>query len=466
MKLRILVLLLFSTLLSIAKPESYKIRLSLKNTNDSTVYLAHYYEGKVFVVDTSALNSKGEALFSKNHKLHSGLYLIYLPSKKYFDVFIGDDQEFTLYTDINASQKEMRVEGAIETSEFYKYQLFLIAKNKEKDEIIEKFKDDKINIDKNLDLIDTEVRDYIKSISIRLNNSSLANFTMFSLEPKIPNYNEIIDSQIKNRKDSIQTLSYFYNKNHYWDYANLSDSTIIRTPILKSKLDDYFNKIIIPHPDTVVCESIKLIERSRTNKTMFRYLCSYCFNFSLNSKIMGMDEAFYKIAKKYYLSGDAYWITDSIKLKIEEKVLKLKYNLIGEKARDIKMQTIDGELTSLYEIDANLILMLFWEPDCGHCKKEIPEIKTEILDKYSCQDLKILAINIQDNTEKWSKFIEEHNLFDFINCYDPNNTSNYSYYYNIESTPSIYLLDKNKIIIAKKIDVKTLAKIIETKLKK
>jgi peroxiredoxin len=465
MKLRILAFLLFSSLLSTAKTDSYKIKLNIKNTNDSKAYLAHYYEGKVFAVDTAIINTEGEAIFSKEKKLHSGLYLIYLPSKKYFDVFIGKDQDFSLSTNALNLYKDIKIDGAEESIGFHEYQIFLSAKNKEKKALISKYKKDKSRLRKELSIIDAEVRKYIKDISKKYAKSSLSNFLRFTLEVEIPDYDSILDKELKNRKDSIQSLSYFYNKNHYWDYANLADSTILKTPMFKAKIDKYYNKIIIPHPDTVAYEAMKLIERSRENKTMFRYLCSYSFNYCINSKIMGMDEAFCKIAKRYYLSGDAYWVQDSSMRKIKERVRKLKYNLIGEKARDIKLQTIDGELTSLYETEAALTLMVFWETDCGHCKKKIPEIKTQILDKFADKGLKVFSVYIQDEKDKWSEFIEEHDLFDFINCYDPKNISNYRYFYNIESTPMLYLLDKDKRIIAKKVDLKTLTKIIESKLK-
>jgi thiol-disulfide isomerase/thioredoxin len=462
MKLKIIAFILFSTLIVSTKAESYKIKLSLKNTKDTSVYLAHYYDGKVFSIDTTSIKPNGKAIFSKNKKLPSGLYLIYLPSRKYFDIFIGKDQTISISSDMMNIQNSLKIKGSIESIYFREYQSFLREKTKERKNIIDK--DDKIEFNNKMKFINTEMQKYIKNISTELPNSSLSSFVNFTLSPETPDYDKIINHNIENRKDSIAILSYFYNKKHYWDNANLSDSTLLRTPIFKSKLDNYFNNTLILHPDTITNASNMLIESARGNKEMFRYLCSYCFNYSLNSKIMGMDRAFYNIANKYYLSNDVYWLTDSTRNKIKEKVLKLQYNLIGNKARDIKLQTIDGELTSLYTTDANLTLMVFWEPNCGHCKKEMPQLKTEILEKYADKGLKVFAVNIQNNKAEWNKFVEDHELFDFINCNDPKNTSNFRFYYNIDSTPMLYLLDKNKKIIAKKIDINTLSKIIKSKI--
>ena len=53
---------------------------------------------------------------------------------------------------------------------------------------------------------------------------------------------------------------------------------------------------------------------------------------------------------------------------------------------------------------------------------------------------------------KWKKYIEDNRL-DWINGWDPERRTNYGLYYNVESTPMIYVLDRNKAIIAKKLSV-------------
>lgn len=461
MKLKYFLLLCLFFISSLCFGNQYNIKLKLKNTNTniSRIILAHYYDGKVFSVDTAFLNKKGEATFSKSKRLHSGLYLIYINTKQYFDIFIGDEQSFTIKTDIKNPFIKMDILGSDESTEFVKYQLFLSDMMRKKQEIIDKnFK----NKEDELCVLDKSVRNFVNDISLRFPNSSLSSFVNFSIEPEIPNFKKGISGDMIKKDDSINKLRYFFVKNHYWDNANFNDSTLIYTPMLKHKLDVFFNNTIILHPDTVFYESVKLIERSRFNKEMFKYLTSYCLNFSLSSNIMGMDNTFYKIAQKYYLSGEAYWLSDTTKLKIEQEVLKIEYNRIGEKAKELTLQTFDGEWLNLYDIEKTFTVLVFWEPDCGHCKKEMPLLKKEIADKY--YDVEIVAIYIQEDKSKWTKFIEENDLFGLTNCYDPNNNSNFRFYYNVSTTPLIYLLNRDKTIIAKKIDINALNKILENEL--
>ena len=37
-----------------------------------------------------------------------------------------------------------------------------------------------------------------------------------------------------------------------------------------------------------------------------------------------------------------------------------------------------GKATSLYSIKAPYILICFWDPTCGHCQKEVPQLDSLI----------------------------------------------------------------------------------------
>ena len=67
----------------------------------------------------------------------------------------------------------------------------------------------------------------------------------------------------------------------------------------------------------------------------------------------------------------------------------------------------------------------------------------------------------EEDKKEWGDFIEKQGLENWINAWDPYNQSGFRLFYDIRSTPSIYLLDRGKKIIAKRIDVETLEKVLE-----
>lgn len=446
--------------------QGYNIKVTIPKMPNKSVILANYFEGKVYAVDTAHLNTTGSGVFKGvNKKLARGMYLLLFSPSNYFDLIIGDNQNFSIQTDTLNVLETIRFQGSPENQAFLDFQKFMTSENLKNRQLGESFEKDpnknapevKKKYASQFNQLDQEVRNYITNLCKQYPGSALATFANFTLSPETPDFSKEVPEGTPDRDMEIRRKGYYYNKNHYWDYTNFKDSTLIRTPIFKGKLDDYFNNMILMHPDTVFKESVNLIEKSKSCKPMFRYMVSYCFNFSLESKIMGMDAAFVSLAKKYYLSGQADWIDKENKDKIEREVILTQYNLIGMKAQELKLPTADNEWVSLYETNAPFTLLLFWESDCGHCKKAVPEIKTRLLDKFKPYGFKVFAVHTQNEKDKWEKFITEHDLFDFINCWDPHNQTNFRVYYHIESTPVMYLLDKDKKIIAKKLDVEQLA---------
>ena len=457
---------------SSAFAQKYQISIELKGSSDSTAYLAHYFDGRIFADDTTQLVN-GKGVFSKDKVLDQGIYVIYLPSQKYFDLLIGKDQEFSISANPENFIESLSIEGSAESKAFHDFQQFMKAQNEKSKKLQEAYKANENNpaekekYQKAYKNADKEVRAYIKKLNEKYpNDSFVSRFAQFTLSPKVPDFSKEIPESTPNRDKEIQRKSYLYNKDHYFDYVNFTDDRFLRTPILKNKLQFFYEKILVQNPDTIVKEATKLIEKSKPNEDFFQYMTQYSLNYAVKSKIMGMDAAFVKLARKYYLSGQATWADSTLMANIRERVIKLQFNLIGMKSHDLTMETPEGEFVRLHEVEAPYTVLYFWEPDCGHCEKITPRLKTEIYDKYKEMGLEVFAVCTQDTKEDWENFIADHNLFDFINCYDPNFHTNFRIYYDVYSTPIMYLLDKNKNIIAKRLDVDTLKSFLDNELKK
>jgi alkyl hydroperoxide reductase subunit AhpC len=115
---------------------------------------------------------------------------------------------------------------------------------------------------------------------------------------------------------------------------------------------------------------------------------------------------------------------------------------------------------TLHDIKADYLILLFWDVDCGHCQTEVPKILEDyhqfVKDK---KDVKVYSVYTQYDYEKYAKYIAEHKL-DWINVYDPVHLNNIREKYDVYSTPVIYILDKNKVIKAKKIGSEQIKDII------
>jgi hypothetical protein len=138
--------------------------------------------------------------------------------------------------------------------------------------------------------------------------------------------------------------------------------------------------------------------------------------------------------------------------KTSEEVTKLFY------ANQTKLNPL---FTKLHDIKSDYLILAFWDVDCSHCKVEIPKLLAEYHKlKSENKDVKVYCVYTQNDGDKYIKYIKENKL-DWINVYDGVHYNNVVEKYDVYSTPVIYLLDRNKIIKAKRIGVEQVSEIIK-----
>lgn len=464
----LLILLIATLLLTGQKPvTTCNIKLNIKDIRDSTVYLANYYGDKILKVDSIRLNHEGIGILSREKEQKEGLYLFYLNEKNYFEFLMGSDQQFSIEADFGNSSKN-KFSGAHETEAFHDYQLFL-GKQKAKQATFQnrlnqlKDKNDSIQIlQKELADLNNSMETYWKEMSAKFKGTFLADFFTSMM---IPSAGEpIIPSTVKNPDSLRWVYRYNFLKDHFWDNFNFERSGLIRTPIFQEKLDTYFKKMILQIPDSLVNPMIQVIEKSKKNEEVYHYVFLYLLNESNQSQIMGMDKVFVVLSERYILNDPKTWLDTSVVRKIRERVIAVKPNLIGNLAPELKLQDSEGNYYSLRQMNSRYTLLYFWEPDCSHCQKTTPALNKELYQSLKNKGVDIFAVLTQNDKEKWMKAIQEYKIQEWTNVWDPMYTSNFRKLYDVTSTPIIYILDRNKKIVAKRLDVDSSLKFLKEKL--
>jgi peroxiredoxin len=166
---------------------------------------------------------------------------------------------------------------------------------------------------------------------------------------------------------------------------------------------------------------------------------------------MGMDAVSVHLVDNYYAKGDAPWVDTTTLAKMKMEANKKRNLLIGKIAPNLYLpDTTNMRSVNMYDIKSKYTLLVFWDPDCGHCKKEIPQL-AQVYPKLKPLGVTIYSIATiaEEERDHWKEFIRVNGL-DFINVAD---YLGYRTLYDISSTPVIYILDANKKIIAKRIGV-------------
>jgi peroxiredoxin len=231
--------------------------------------------------------------------------------------------------------------------------------------------------------------------------------------------------------------------------------------VFHNKLKYYISNVANKSPDSLMVECDMLVDKSRANKEVFKYVVWYLTYYFETSKIMGYDAVFVHMVEKYYMTREAYWVNEKVIENITKRAMSLKPTLIGKTVPNLIMPDSTGyRWFSLYDIKANYIILYFWDPDCGHCRTQTP-VLGKFYEDYKNKGVEVFAINTNNSKAKeWKKFIKEKEL-KFINVWDPQNQTNFRSIFDVSQTPVLFVLDSNFKIIAKKLSTEQLSDFID-----
>jgi len=462
----------------------HNIRIKMPAFAGDTLIFGHYLRESMVIQDTAFLDSKGQGSFSGNDLLPSGLYLVYLPNKSRFDLLIDQNQNFSIESDTSDLTRKTIITGDEQNILFYKY-LNYIGDQRDRATRLQKSlstssKQDSVKIIENLEEINKEVFAYVSNLVDSNPGTFLSRFLLSLKEVEVPDPPR---DSAGNITDSTFQIRYF--KSHYFDYFDLSDVRLLRTPFYEKKLMYYLDNLIIPIPDTVFKEVDHLVELSRTDTFLFKYMLTTLFNYYAASKYLTMDAVYVHIAEKYYIP-EAGWSDKKFLEDLKNRVVKIKPLLVGSPAPDVQLVNVPdahfmvaaqdtslkknpyvGEFFNLRNISAEFLLLYFWEADCGHCKKSLPELLA-IYERLKSKGVKVIAVHMLSGVpgkEKWVDFVSSNHIYGWINAWNPYDFS-YRDIYDINSSNILFLFDKDKKILAKHISPEQAEQIILEELKK
>ncbi len=466
MRFRILVIICFSFFTfqakSAAPATGYEMKFKINGLKDTLCYLANYYGEKQYLKDSVRADKNGLLVFKGKEALPGGIYLFVFPNKTYFELLVDKQQFFSMECDQAEVISSMTIKGSEDNDLFYAYLRFIQDRSKEVEgyksqrQVKSEAKESTDELDKKIKGVDQSVIDYKMKFIIDHPGSFLATIFKSSEDPIIPEAPKLASSGI----DSTFALRYY--RAHYFDSMDLSDERLLRTPVYHNKVSYYMKNLVLQMPDSVIPEAEMLIDKAAINKETFKYMVWYMTNTYETSNIMGMDAVFVALVKKYYTKEKAYWVDDATLYKIQDRAQVLEPILLGKTVKNLILADSMGVYKALHDVKAKFTILYFWDPDCGHCKKATPKVKA-YYDKVKSKGVEVYAVCTEVEMEKWKNYIQENNL-NWINVADPKLQNNFRNEFDVKTTPQIFILDKDKKILAKKIDEDTLEKILDKEL--
>ena len=394
-KFLIIVLLTFTPFASFSQAN---IRVNIENHIDSIYYLIKYTSDKSHcVIDTSSLSS-GYKIFSNKTDYDEGIYVI-ADSKQnpLFEILIGRDQKFSIHVEELMELKSYEVKGSKETESYFK--------------VYSRTFYDRLHIK----ALESELKYHPENIR-----------KIDSIKNELYKYQELM---LRKDDDSFLNTYIKFTEDRPICDLPLCDERILNSRLLKNKLDKYFDNSSTTQTPEFICNKIDEFVLSTNDCQEIRdYILWYLYSKYFNPEKTENELVYIHLVDEYFSKLEIENLTENIRKEIIRRADVLRKITIGQVAPSFQYIDENGDMIDLDDIRSKFTVLFFYKPDCQKC---IRDKRILGLVKKRINNIEILHIDISEENNSRSQ--------DIIDKYD------------IMTTPTIYLLNEKKEIIAKHI---------------
>ncbi|WP_107039164.1 thioredoxin-like domain-containing protein [Brumimicrobium mesophilum] len=448
---------------------------------DTTVHLVKYVGNKLYYTDTAKLvDSK---VTFDGSKQEPGILAVLMPGQRYFE-FVYNNEKVHMETKSPNFVDHMVIKKSVENQIFLDYMNFMKEGRSEANKIQGQIqaldandKEGKAKLTNRIKEIGDEILAYQQKVVKDNPTTLVSKIIKMSTDVQIPEAPKDEEGNVIDK-----AFGYKYFRDHFFDNIDLKDDRLVNTPVLQNKIEYFYSKNLLPqHPDSIIKYVFPVINSIPEESMMYRFFVTNVTTHFEKSKYMGMDKVKMHMVNSFYCApgknGEpkAHWM-DEDKLQTLCENTKTQIRLVqGEMPPNLILpDSSNQKWYNLYETEADYIVLFFWDPGCGHCKKVTPQLQTLYEKKFKERNIEIFSVGkaTGDDFEDWKKFIKDNKLT-FINVgvtrdvYEkasedprsliPSKTTyesiNYQATYDIYSTPKVWILNKDKQIIGKSLTI-------------
>jgi thiol-disulfide isomerase/thioredoxin len=425
------------------------IEIEVNGYSNDTLILGNYYGEKQIVKDT--LFSKDQKKFSYKSKEMpaSGMYLLLLKPSNTFVQFLINGKENKINLSFDASDVSIvKFKHSEENRIFYDYLDFLKDKRILADSLKARLANAKEanaadkDAEDQLGILDKDVKAKQKGIITKYPELITSLLIKSNFEVDVPEFT--------GEEKDVQMQRYLYYKEHYFEHIDFVNPALIRLPFIHQRIDYYMTKLSSQQPDSLIKSVDRILEFLEPNAEAYKYYLADFLNEYAQMKMVGLDAIYVHMVDKYYSKGKATWVTEENLQKMAENADELRPILIGKIMPNFTTYLEDKKPISLHSVISPYTVVIFWAPDCGHCKKIMPDV-VAFYAKNKDKGVKMFSVCTKggDKTETCWPAIKEKEMEGFINTADE--YQRYNREVKIKSTPKIFILNAQKEILIKDI---------------
>lgn len=461
--------------------EKHHIDFQIEGLNKAEVQVAIYHGATAMELVRKTTDAQGRFSLSGDTLLIRGLYLIVLPNKSYLEFVVENTtQFFSIKTSVSDLYGRASAENSNGNSMFFEYK----RKNATMRYNYEHANNRVKALTAQIPTLDHEQRQVASdSIAYYRQLSMMAMREMRSFQNNVLQYNKSsLLAALMNctREISLpQNLTveqrWIFVRNHFFDYVNLGDERLPHIPTYKQMVDRYVGRELFQHPDSIsigidtLLNQILRSEEKGYEGPVYYYTLNYLFTKFQNTSYTGYDRIFTNMVERHYLTRhlpERVATDPDFMERVELRYKAVSPSCIGNKAPDLQLRDEQGRWVHTDSLKADYTVLIFYDIECDHCARVIQSWKEMLSDdpQLAARTQTVLFYT-EDKKTEWQQYITEKSLESYVNVIDPFGSSRFAELYNIGSTPTVYVLDKDKTVIGRHIPIYEVSRIVYTDIK-
>jgi len=454
-------LLLFTVLfcvLSIRGAAQFVLKINASNTIDSIAYLrTNLFDDKNYIPKDTIKLYKSSITIKNTKSIVGGMYFLYFPKSKQKIQFILEDQDTVRLIingkdylenstiNLNKNMVLLTYQRLEKSLSHYDSSYALALKSGKKFNQIQKAAYFKVKTDSLMAYRTTALKRFKKQDAIHIYFSTL----------------NALDKTIPSKRDYI-------GRQNFLKQFELNEPKLFFTPVMRQIIVEYLS--YYPLESDSLIQGLDAVFSSIlcTNKA-YPFIFDYFTKVFKNREVQNNTEGYAYLINKYVKNNTCAFLDKKNKDAFITELNQIQAQKLNDTALDMNLEDTSGIKLSLHAIakQSNYTVLIFFDPNCEHCKVELPKMDStiKVLEKELLIKIGKYAVCNEPNIDKtvWKEFILNNQLdYQYTHVIMSGNNENLELRkaYDAFTNPLFYLLDKDGILIAKKLSTNTLRKIL------
>ncbi|MCC6280288.1 MAG: DUF5106 domain-containing protein [Saprospiraceae bacterium] len=443
--------------------DAFRVDFHLNGFRSPVALVGRYSAGNSYVVDSVAVDTNSGTFYFRKNNLQPGVFFVAANGKRLFDFILPAASDSFSISGTLADLTTINAANSVENEAYFAFErqrqaveAKIIARQSMYDMVSQATNNDPkvmAPIEKEIDTYYRSIDSMARAFIVRYPGHLYAKMLQSVRPPSPP---KSITPTLKGKSNPVYPR---WMRRHYWDNTDFRDERLLNNQFWPTFFDNYFDRFVVALPDSITAAVDQVLEKMPKNGAFYRFaVLRFVQNFEM-SDAPGADQIFVHMVDNYMKPGQTPWQDIATLSRLEYKSSILKPVLTGKVAPALELSDEKNRTIRLDTISAPLTLLVFYSPLCSHCMDVMPGIYQTWLDARVF-GLKAVAVSTDNQYRNWQQFIRQQN-WEWYDLADPTGNNAFEKQYPTNNLPVLYLLDKNKRILRKRIKPEELRDVLK-----